>query len=72
MTRPETCNHLGGAISVWVKMSDCPPGDGGIISSFGQSTGSRIYCYGGDIRYDTHVFPISSLKLKKCNKSSFS
>ena len=53
MTRPETCGAAGGAISLWVNVFDCQ--DGGIVST-GQSgtQGSHIYCYDGDIRYDTH------------------
>ena len=54
MTRPETCGAAGGAISVWLKVIACP--FGGIISSFGPSTGSRIACDYADIQYDTYSF----------------
>ena len=64
MTRPETCSAAGGAISVWVNVINCP-GRGGIISSYGPSTGSVIYCYYHVTGYDTHVLPLFPHKLEK-------
>ena len=49
MTQPETCGHLGGSTSVWMKLIDCPSA-AGIISSFGSSTGSLIGCKNGEIQ----------------------
>ena len=37
MTRPETCGTAGGAISLWVKVIDCPR-YAGIIPSLDYST----------------------------------
>ena len=62
MTRPETCGSAGGAISVWLKVIDCPYG--GIISSHSHSTGSVIYCTATDFRYD--------FKKINCNCHTFS
>ena len=46
MTRPETCGAAGGAISLWVKVIDCPRGVCGIISSYSDSsTGVRMYVH---------------------------
>ena len=64
MTRPETCSEAGGAISLWINVIDCPS-LGGIVSSVSGSTGSRIFCYGGDIRYDIHVFTNTSTQVRK-------
>ena len=43
MTRKD-CGAAGGAIIMWVRVDDCPyiVGYGGIISSYGPSTGFRI------------------------------
>ena len=55
MTRPETCGAAGGAISLWLNVIDCSPGDG-IISSYDYlRTGLIVFCYSENIRYDTHV-----------------
>ena len=45
MTRPDTCGAAGGAISLWMKLIDCPPG-GGIITTIDDSdkTGFRFFC----------------------------
>ena len=53
MTRPETCDAAGGAISLWVNIIDCP-GYVGIISSYGPAvsisiTGTLIQCTSGDV-----------------------
>ena len=37
MTRPETCGAAGGAISLWVRVTDC---DDGIISSLTVTSGA--------------------------------
>ena len=71
MTRPDTCGAAGGAISLWINVTDCPS-TGGIVSSVSGSTGSRIYCTSSDIGYDTYVLPIFPHKLKRCYKSSCS
>ena len=44
MTRM-TCGAAGGAISMWMKLVDCPD-EGGIISTLdiGAQTGFRIFC----------------------------
>ena len=55
MTRPETCGAAGGAISLWVNVTDCPD-LAGIVSSLGPGTGSVIFGYEEDIRYKTHIF----------------
>ena len=52
MTRPETCGAAGGAISVWMKINDCPSGDGGIVMSSAVTTGAIIYCQVENIRYN--------------------
>ena len=52
MTRPETCGAAGGAISLWVKLFECLDW-GGLVSSMAWDTsGSRIECDNGLIRYD--------------------
>ena len=63
MTRPETCDAAGGAISLWMKVTDCPPYSG-IVSSiqFSGTTGSHIYCSSGSIWYD--ILPIFPHKLE--------
>ena len=33
MTRPETCGAAGGAVSLWMRVIDCPS-TGGIVSSY--------------------------------------
>ena len=33
MTRPQTCGAAGGAISVWLKVNECPPELGSMLSS---------------------------------------
>ena len=45
MTRPETCGAAGGAISVWLRLAECPPG-AGIITTIDNSdkTGFRLWC----------------------------
>ena len=37
MTRPETCNAAGGAVSFWVKVVDCPSG-AGVLSAYNSGT----------------------------------
>ena len=54
MTRPDTCGAAGGAISLWINVTDCPS-TGGIVPSVSGSTGSRIYCTSSDIGYDTYM-----------------
>ena len=52
MTRPQTCDAAGGAISVWVNGITCLS-FGGIISSQAYgSSGTNIYCSSFEIRYD--------------------
>ena len=58
MTRPETCGAAGGAISLWVKVIDCPMTGGIISSQIYGSSGIDIYCASTVIWYDTHVLPI--------------
>ena len=56
MTRPETCGAAGGAISLWVNVTDCAPG-GGILSSLTDGTsGSLIFCQGTYLRYCQYMF----------------
>ena len=56
MTLPDTFGIAGGAISLWVKVTDCPL-CGGIVSSDQLgTTGLKIYCISSNIRYDIHVF----------------
>ena len=43
MTRPETCGAAGGAMSLWVRLNDCPDWSG-IISTFETGTGLIVYC----------------------------
>ena len=47
MTRPETCGAAGGAMSLWVRLNDCPDWSG-IISTFENSTGVMMYCRHAD------------------------
>ena len=54
MTRPETCGAAGGAVSVWVKVTECPgeiEGGIGIITSQSsdQKTGFSIMCLSSEI-----------------------
>ena len=45
MTKPETCGASGGAVSLWMKVVDCP-GSGGIVSSERMgSAGFRLFCF---------------------------
>ena len=43
LTRPETCGAAGGAISLWLRLKDCPDWSG-IISTQETGTGFIIYC----------------------------
>ena len=44
MAQPNTCGAAGGAISLWIKLLDCP-NDSGIISSFvATNTSTVIFC----------------------------
>ena len=44
MTRPETCGAEGGAISLWIRVIDCP-NIGGLVSSLVDSrTRFCVYC----------------------------
>ena len=51
MTQSETCGAAGGAISLWVKLIDCPDWSG-VLSSRGSGTGIEIYCRSSAMRYD--------------------
>ena len=51
MTRPETCGAAGGAISLWMRVIDCPS-TGGIVSSFTpKKSGTSIKCGRDNLRY---------------------
>ena len=50
MTQPETCGATGGAISMWLKIVDCPEGCG-VISSHESGTGCIIYCHPAALKY---------------------
>ena len=44
MARPETCGVAGDAMSLWIRVIDCPT-IGGIVSSYASfKTGSHMYC----------------------------
>ena len=43
MTRPDTCGATGGALSMWMKLVDCPDWSG-VISSHESGTGWTVYC----------------------------
>ena len=45
MTQPETCGAAGGAISMWMKVHECP-NNAGIMTTRenADSTGFSIYC----------------------------
>ena len=54
MTLPGTCGRAGGAISLWVKVIDCPINEScGIITTLqgGRFHGFLIHCFEGNIRY---------------------
>ena len=57
MSDPRTCSSAGGAISLWVKVIDCPS-RGGIVSSVNAPfhTGSAIICENQHIRYETSYY----------------
>ena len=43
MTRPQTCDVAGGALSFWMKLIECPDKAGIISSSKFNTTGLRMY-----------------------------
>ena len=49
MTRPETCGAAGGAISLWLKIINCPNSDGVITSRRSWRRGFLIYCQSTNI-----------------------
>ena len=55
ITIPESCGAQGGTISVWVKIVECPTGDGGsaaIITSFlPVQTGFTLQCIETQMEY---------------------
>ena len=66
MTRPETCGAAGGSISVWVNVIVF--NWGGIISSFGSSTGLRIGCRSSEIRYGCHLLQYFHIYRRRGNR----
>ena len=45
MTQPDTCSAAGGAISLWLKVNECPDGAGIFTTTqYEKSTGSFIVC----------------------------
>ena len=55
MTQPETCGAAGGAVSLWLKINDCPK-NAGILSTANGSTnisqeGISIHCLDDQLRY---------------------
>ena len=63
MTQPDTCDEAGGAISMWIKVIDCPINEScGIITTLqgGRFHGFLIRCFEGNIRY---TFIITSKKI---------
>ena len=50
MTLPETCGAAGGAVSMWMKLMECPILCGIISSLAYLTTGSLMYCDGGSLR----------------------
>ena len=47
---PDSCGTAGGAMSVWIRILDCPDGTG-IISSFDVMTGFHVFCINQNTRY---------------------
>ena len=62
MTRM-TCGTAGGAISLWIKLGDCPR-NAGIVSTIdnGAHTGFRIFCYGASAMTYVVYLDISHLQ----------
>ena len=55
MALPGTCGTAGGAISLWVKVIDCPSNEScGIITTLqgGRFQGLLIRCFEGNIKYN--------------------
>ena len=52
ITRPDTCESDGAALSVWLKLTDCQDRDGVISSHAGspRSAGLLVNCYTSQIR----------------------
>ena len=51
MTRPETCGTAGGAISLWMKVIDCPTFAGVVSSEAWGSARSMLSCTRASVRY---------------------
>ena len=63
MTQPETCGAAGGAVSLWMKLVECPDW-AGVISSWTRTTGFVIYCASGNFtRYIQLFGPLFWLNL---------
>ena len=65
MTRPDMCGAAGGAISMWINLIDCPQWAGIVSSIQLGAIGSVIYCYVGNIVYETYVFSNISTQVRK-------
>ena len=44
MTLPETCGETGGAVSLWINITECAQFDGIVTTANGPTTGFYIVC----------------------------
>ena len=51
MTRPETCGAAGGAVSLWLRLTDGCANNKGLLTTRPDSgSGFAVYCRMGDLR----------------------